>query len=78
MPQVVIFSSNEVGPEVATKVKAALVKSKDSRKELINVIMSVIRERDTDDIIKDPETAHIELPPVEDVSPLSDAAGKQD
>jgi len=78
MPQVVIFSSNEVGPDVARKVKAALVKSKDSRKELINVIMSVIRERDTDDILQDPETAHIELPPPEDIPPLSDTAGKQE
>ena len=47
MPQVVIFSAHEVGNDVAQKVKAALVKSKDSRKELINVIMSVIKERDT-------------------------------
>jgi PAS domain S-box-containing protein len=47
MPQVVIFSAYEVGNDVAQKVKAALVKSKDSRKELINVIMSVINERDT-------------------------------
>jgi PAS domain S-box-containing protein len=46
MPQVVIFSAHEVGNDVAQKVKAALVKSKDSRKELINVIMSVIKERD--------------------------------
>ncbi len=49
MPQVVIFSSHEVGPNIAQKVKAALVKSKDSRKELINVIMSVIKERDSGD-----------------------------
>ena len=49
MPQVVIFSAHEVGNDVAQKVKAALVKSKDSRKELINVIMSVIKERDTSD-----------------------------
>ena len=49
MPQVVIFSANEVGNDVARKVKAALVKSKDSRTELINVIMSVIKERDTDE-----------------------------
>ncbi|MEJ2452153.1 MAG: PAS domain S-box protein, partial [Gammaproteobacteria bacterium] len=49
MPQVVIFSSHEVGKDVAQKVKAALVKSKDSRKELINVIMSVINERDDAD-----------------------------
>lgn len=49
MPQVVIFSSHEVGQDVAQKVKAALVKSKDNRKELINVIMSVIRERDSGD-----------------------------
>jgi DNA-binding response OmpR family regulator len=47
MPQVVIFSAKEVGNDVAQKVKAALVKSKDSRKELINVIMSVINDRDT-------------------------------
>jgi len=47
MPQVVIFSAHEVGKDVAQKVKAALVKSKDSRKELINVIMSVIKERDS-------------------------------
>ena len=33
MPQVVIFSSHEVGPNIAQKVKAALVKSKDDRKE---------------------------------------------
>ena len=46
MPQVVIFSSHEVGPNIAQKVKAALVKSKDNRKELINVIMSVIKERE--------------------------------
>lgn len=46
MPQVVIFSAHEVGNDIAQKVKAALVKSKDSRKELINVIMSVIKERD--------------------------------
>jgi|GEM_PF-407689 len=46
MPQVVIFSAHEVGNDVAQKVKAALVKSKDSRKELINVIMSVIKDRD--------------------------------
>lgn len=50
MPQVVIFSSHEVGPNIAQKVKAALVKSKDSRKELINVIMSVIRERETTEV----------------------------
>lgn len=52
MPQVVIFSANEVSSDVARKVKAALVKSKDSRKELINVIMSVIKERDTTDETK--------------------------
>ena len=82
MPQIVIFSSNEVGPEVAQKVKAALVKSKDNRDELINIIMSVIRERDTENILNDPETAHIELPAVEDPQ-LPDAArsnttGKQE
>ena len=49
MPQVVIFSAHEVGNDVAKKVKAALVKSTDSRKELINVIMSVIKERDSGD-----------------------------
>ena len=49
MPQVVIFSSHEVGPNVAQKVKAALVKSKDNRKELINVIMSVIKEREANE-----------------------------
>ena len=49
MPQVVIFSAHEVGNDVAQKVKAALVKSKDSRKELIDVIMSVIKERDAGD-----------------------------
>jgi len=47
MPQVVIFSSHEVGPNIAQKVKAALVKSRDNRKELINVIMSVIKERES-------------------------------
>lgn len=49
MPQVVIFSSHEVGPNIAQKVKAALVKSKDNRKELINVIMSVIKEREANE-----------------------------
>jgi len=49
MPQVVIFSAHEVGNDVAQKVKAALVKSKDSRKELINVIMSLIKERDNNE-----------------------------
>jgi len=49
MPQVVIFSAHEVGNEIAQKVKAALVKSRDSRKELINVIMSVIKERDSNE-----------------------------
>jgi DNA-binding response OmpR family regulator len=49
MPQVVIFSANEVGNDVAQKVKAALVKSRDSRTELVNVIMSLINKRETDD-----------------------------
>jgi len=49
MPQVVIFSANEVGSDVAQKVKAALVKSRDSRTELIDVIMSVINERDAEE-----------------------------
>jgi len=47
MPQIVIFSSHEVGNDIAQKVKATLVKSRDSRTELINVIMSVIRGRDS-------------------------------
>jgi len=72
MPQIVIFSSNEVGPDVAQKVKAALVKSKDNRNELINVIMSVIKDRENENIMNDPETAHIELPLI------SDKAGKQE
>ncbi|MGD8784719.1 MAG: PAS domain S-box protein [Thioalkalispiraceae bacterium] len=77
MPQVVIFSSNEVGPDVAQKVKAALVKSKDSRHELINVIMSVIKERESDDATQDTNTDHIDLPSV-DSPRLSDAAGKSE
>ncbi len=45
-PQVVVFSAHEIGKDVAHMVKAALVKSRESRKELINVIMSVIHERE--------------------------------
>ncbi len=48
MPQIVIFSSHEVDPMITQKVKAALVKSKDNREKLINIIMSAIKERDTD------------------------------
>ncbi|VAX00279.1 diguanylate cyclase/phosphodiesterase (GGDEF & EAL domains) with PAS/PAC sensor(s) [hydrothermal vent metagenome] len=69
MPQVVIFSSTEVGPEVAQKVKAALVKTKDNRKELINVIMSVIKEREMQmEKMAEEQKAqvdHIELPQLE-------------
>jgi len=69
MPQVVIFSSTEVGPEVAQKVKAALVKTKDNRKELINVIMSVIKEREMQMEKRAEEQKaqvdHIELPQLE-------------
>lgn len=52
MPQVVIFSAHEVGNEITQKVKAALVKSRDSRKELINVIMSVIKDRDSSEPVQ--------------------------
>ena len=45
-PQVVVFSAHEVDNDVAHRVKAALVKSRESRKELINVIMSAIHERE--------------------------------
>ncbi|MBI3563485.1 MAG: PAS domain S-box protein [Gammaproteobacteria bacterium] len=45
-PPVVVFSAQEVGTEVNHAVKAALVKSRESRKELINVIMSVIRDHE--------------------------------
>jgi PAS domain S-box-containing protein len=76
MPQVVIFSSNEVGPGIAQKVKAALVKSKDNRNELINVIMSVIKERENENMESGAETEHIELPPPDETS-MRDTAGKQ-
>ncbi len=69
MPQVVIFSSTEVGPEVAQKVKAALVKTKDNRKELINVIMSVIKEREMQMVeMTEAHTDHIELPQLDVVT----------
>lgn len=45
-PQVVVFSAHEIGNDVAHMVKAALVKSRESRKELIHVIMSAIHERE--------------------------------
>ena len=45
-PQVVVFSAHEMAHDVTHKVKAALVKSRESRKELINVIMSAIHERE--------------------------------
>ena len=45
-PPVVVFSAHEVTNDVAGLVKAALVKSRDSRKELLSAIMSVIRQHE--------------------------------
>jgi len=41
-----VFSAHEIGNDVAHLVKAALIKSRESRKELIHVIMSAIHERE--------------------------------
>lgn len=48
-PPVVVFSAHELGPDVGNRVKAALVKSRESRKELIKVIMSVINENEQEE-----------------------------
>jgi DNA-binding response OmpR family regulator len=56
-PPVVVFSAHELGPDVGNRVKAALVKSRESRKELIKVIMSVINEQDDTAPELNPSTA---------------------
>ena len=49
MPEIIIFSAHEVSTDVAAKVKAALIKTKDNRKELVDAIMSIIKDSEPND-----------------------------
>ena len=55
-PPVVVFSATDIGNDVSGLVKAALVKSRESRKELINIIMSVIHTHERTNSIAAPSS----------------------
>ncbi len=46
---VIIFSAHEVGPSVAARVEAALIKSRTTNEKLVDTVMSLISHGDTAD-----------------------------